>query len=665
MARQTGDFLFSANFEVTKTGTIDARQLVDDFADLLNFTSANYIALGFPVAVAGLSTPSERGIYQCIDPTDLSNAASWEKISSSGGGGVTAGSGITNDAGVIGIGSSPGNGVQPGILTRQGGTTFRYEDSSVKLSLAPNTSPGSGDAQLILGVQNQVVVFNDSANQIVVYGPDPFVYFSAVIDANSPGGSLVTKTWVEAQITILANSINSPTLQSTITESPILTGSNTITSPAGSVFKVEVIGADTNPATSVLSMFNNFASLTTYANTGANYANVYSNSVGAYLEAGGTGGQNNISVRKTSMVVSDQLNSKGLTYSQDYSTAGEADNLWIPSWGSVKAYADAATIGTLNQVLSQGSISSGTGDISIEVIGGFTGANAGLLLGDIAQFVISQGTLGVDYYRSNYIASPQSINFYTTQDLGAGVKEAGFFLNQTTFEIKDTIFNKGIAYTGDYSTLGIQDDRWIPDYGTIKNRFISKAINTIEDSLFFITSKDRGVGEYEVGFGINDGNSNGGELLLNAKKADNSDGSVGLYIGGLEAGGSDNIVILDTRANPKGIQLSGLTSPQIEALPVDSYITKGYVDNKFTDYSALDNNNIFTGTNYFGTLSLIANGDTNSQLIGFSGSNSGGLISIEQSSATPNSSSSTKGQLYIKAGNLYYRFSNNAEIQLN
>lgn len=82
MARQQGTFDFSANFEVKIQGMIDARQLVDDFADLLNFTlNDNYIPNGFFVAVAGVTDPAERGIYQCIDRDNLSLAASWEKIS--------------------------------------------------------------------------------------------------------------------------------------------------------------------------------------------------------------------------------------------------------------------------------------------------------------------------------------------------------------------------------------------------------------------------------------------------------------------------------------------------------------------------------------------------------------------------------------------------------
>lgn len=83
MARATGTFPFSANFETKIAGTLDARQLVDDFADLLNFTGDNFIPNGFPVAVKGTTTPSERGVYQCIDNQNLGLAASWERIQGS------------------------------------------------------------------------------------------------------------------------------------------------------------------------------------------------------------------------------------------------------------------------------------------------------------------------------------------------------------------------------------------------------------------------------------------------------------------------------------------------------------------------------------------------------------------------------------------------------
>lgn len=77
--REEGDFVFGANLELKKKGTIDARQLVDDFSNLLEFTSSDYIAFGFPVFVKGKTTANERGWYSCRNDQDLSNPDSWVK----------------------------------------------------------------------------------------------------------------------------------------------------------------------------------------------------------------------------------------------------------------------------------------------------------------------------------------------------------------------------------------------------------------------------------------------------------------------------------------------------------------------------------------------------------------------------------------------------------
>jgi len=85
MARDEGTFDFSANFEVKTKGTIDARQLVETFSDLLNFTESNFIPTGFPVSVSSTSTFNgteyTNGIYECIDEDNVGLEASWKKTS--------------------------------------------------------------------------------------------------------------------------------------------------------------------------------------------------------------------------------------------------------------------------------------------------------------------------------------------------------------------------------------------------------------------------------------------------------------------------------------------------------------------------------------------------------------------------------------------------------
>jgi len=83
--RPQGTFAVATNFETKIEWTLDGRSLVGSYADLLTFVEDNYIPLGFPVAVFD-SDPALRGIYQCINNLDLSNPASWEKITGGGAG---------------------------------------------------------------------------------------------------------------------------------------------------------------------------------------------------------------------------------------------------------------------------------------------------------------------------------------------------------------------------------------------------------------------------------------------------------------------------------------------------------------------------------------------------------------------------------------------------
>lgn len=79
MAREKGSFSFSGNFEVGKKGTLDARAYCPTYADLLLFTSADFIYNGHLVTVWD-TDPEKRGVYRCINESVLGNASSWEKI---------------------------------------------------------------------------------------------------------------------------------------------------------------------------------------------------------------------------------------------------------------------------------------------------------------------------------------------------------------------------------------------------------------------------------------------------------------------------------------------------------------------------------------------------------------------------------------------------------
>lgn len=76
--REQGTYPLEFNYEGVIAGLIDARMFCPTYADLLTYTDANYLINGFPVFVYD-TNPQLRGVYQCIDITNLSNPNSWEK----------------------------------------------------------------------------------------------------------------------------------------------------------------------------------------------------------------------------------------------------------------------------------------------------------------------------------------------------------------------------------------------------------------------------------------------------------------------------------------------------------------------------------------------------------------------------------------------------------
>lgn len=113
MARETGAFSFSGNFEVTKKGALDARAYCASYADLLSFTAANFIYNGHVVSVWDADV-SKRGLYRCVNEADLSNAASWQKVGddiSPAGLEKVANKNVAN-----GYAGLDGNGLVPAVL---------------------------------------------------------------------------------------------------------------------------------------------------------------------------------------------------------------------------------------------------------------------------------------------------------------------------------------------------------------------------------------------------------------------------------------------------------------------------------------------------------------------------------------------------------------------
>lgn len=108
--RVPGTFEQEFNYELTIQGLMDSRMFVPTYADLLTYTDANYLILGFPVFVYDTDA-SLRGCYQCLNITALSNPNSWEKL---GGKTVKTPLQITNGANLTITWSTdtpPGSGI--------------------------------------------------------------------------------------------------------------------------------------------------------------------------------------------------------------------------------------------------------------------------------------------------------------------------------------------------------------------------------------------------------------------------------------------------------------------------------------------------------------------------------------------------------------------------
>ena len=86
MSRPTGTFEFPSNFEVTKSGPIDART-VTPFACELTNSSIPFAYVGMVVSVTEDSS-SNNGLYM-LSAADDTNADNWQRIGSGGGGTIT------------------------------------------------------------------------------------------------------------------------------------------------------------------------------------------------------------------------------------------------------------------------------------------------------------------------------------------------------------------------------------------------------------------------------------------------------------------------------------------------------------------------------------------------------------------------------------------------
>lgn len=168
--RELGTFRFSANFETRIKSTLDARQLVDNFSDLLLFTEDNFIPTGFVVAVKGVNTPGERGLYQCRDENNITDPENWVKI---GGEGVDAL--VQQDV----IANLNVGGIKAGDIVEEGSTltefvidllTTVYEPDLISPSFSLTRDSSSQSLKTIGSTHTFNLIFNFNKGSIIGSG---------------------------------------------------------------------------------------------------------------------------------------------------------------------------------------------------------------------------------------------------------------------------------------------------------------------------------------------------------------------------------------------------------------------------------------------------------------------------------------------------------------
>jgi hypothetical protein len=129
--------------------------------------------------------------------------------------------------------------------------------------------------------------------------------------------------------------------------------------------------------------------------------------------------------------------------------------------------------GDLQTVLDAGAGASGIDGVSIQTLTS-VGSYAGVLsLDNLGQIAVSKGALGVDYKKGTLTVSDISSGLSYNEDIGGGSLITVVTLDNTGIKFTDAVSGLGAYYAADYSAVGLLNDRWIPDYGSIKNNFVT------------------------------------------------------------------------------------------------------------------------------------------------------------------------------------------------
>lgn len=359
--RQIGTFPQPFNYEVTIEGMLDARMLVPSLADLLTFTEGNYLPNGFLVSVFD-GTPSNRGLYQLIDNTDLGNINSWRRID-----GIDGNNGLSKTGNYIQLGGS---------LIKN--TTIDTTGYSLDIQANPN------------GLSSEL-------------------YF---------------------------------------TDTNVTFGNSYINSLEPLIVTTAQVGFGSGVATFGISSQSGL-------------------------------GATQLVVDSVSAIFRDTYNSTGLLYEDDYSAIGVTKDRWIPDWATVKLYGTTANNGltkTSNNIQLGGVLTDNT-NISIDSFN-FSISNTShkteLAITDTYTSLISGDTNGsIDGSYSGVYADKNQAGLEYVVIIGGQSYSSDIILgNNNAFVgmlVRDSLNSKGLTYLADYSLNGTLDDRWIPDWGAVKN----------------------------------------------------------------------------------------------------------------------------------------------------------------------------------------------------
>jgi len=148
MSRERGTFNFAANFELLKKGPIDASQLVETYADLMNPATWEdnkgliWLFDGKTVSVSNNADPSKNGLYYLNDAANYTSTSSWVKL------GAQSGSTI-NDIQNIGLGVGvfsgiTGTSVQLRSIIGSGNTNVSLSGDSIVINSTDSTNLQDG-----------------------------------------------------------------------------------------------------------------------------------------------------------------------------------------------------------------------------------------------------------------------------------------------------------------------------------------------------------------------------------------------------------------------------------------------------------------------------------------------------------------------------------------